>query len=345
MADTVQTLSLLVLAQSYRGDVVRQINRQSVALKLLPWVQGAGQNVAFVPEGSGILAENYSEGADAANFGSDSQVKALINWGQYRANFHVSGLAMATAATSNSPIGDVALWARNMVNASSALASMLNGAVYTGAGTGTLLAGLDVAIGQTTNTYAGIDRTVGANSFFIPNVFNAAGPAAALTFDTIRGDLATIYTACGTRPDVALVHPTVYRKIAGLFDPQKFYMVPTQAEIFTARGKVSLEGGPGALSFDGCMFVEDRDSTDGCIYYVNTNHVRMEYLPLDLSEVPGMDDESMQMQADDGFGITPMGVRLEMLQKSGDSDKAQMKTYAQLVCNRPNACGKRLNIA
>lgn len=341
MADTVQTLALLVLAQVYRGNIVRQINRQSVALKLLKWVEGAGQNVAFVPKGSGVVAEMYTEGADATNFGSDAQVKALLPWGMARANFHVSGLAEATSASTATPQGNQDIWGANMADGASALSSLVNGQIYTGNGSAPNLVGLDQAIGTANNTYAGIDRTVA--TYFAPNVFNAAGPAAALSFDLIRSDLAAILVASGRRPDLALVHPNVWRKIAGLFDPQKLFLVQTM-DVETARGKVSLQGGVAAISFDGCYFVEDKDATDGCIYYLATDHVRIEYLPLDLANIPGIDDEILDFVADDGFGITPMGMRLEMLAKTGDSEKAQMKTYLQVVCDRPNSCGKRLNI-
>jgi hypothetical protein len=340
MADTVQTLSLLVLAQNYKGGLVRQINRQSIALKCLPFVEGEGKNVAFAPTGTGAVAENFSEGADVANFGSDAQVSATLSWAMYRANFHVSGLAEATSASSKSPEGNLKLWARNMEDSMATLASLINGAVYTGAGTGTTLAGLDVAIGSAVNTYATLDRTIGANSYFIPNLF-APVAATALTFDLIRTDLAAIYTACGMRPDVAFVHPNVFRKIAGLFDPLKQY----QFQVITARGQVSLDGSAGAINFDGCMFIEDKDATDGKIYYVNTSHVRIEYLPMDLSTIPGMTDEIMDLFVDDGFGTTPLGVRMEILARTGDSDKATMKTYLQLVCDRPNSCGVRSNIS
>jgi len=338
MADTLQTLSLLVLAQNYKGGLVRQINRQAVALKCLPFVQGEGKNVAFAPTGTGALAENYAEGADAANFGSDTQVSALLNWGMYRANFHVSGLAEATAATSITPVGNLALWARNMQDGMAALASLINGALYTGAGTGTTIAGFDVAIGTAANTYATVDRTV--STYFAPNVF-APGAPTALTFALIRSDLATIYTQSGMRPDVAFCHPNVFNKIAGLFDPLKQYIF----QVVTAKGTINLDGSAGGLSIDGCMFIEDKDATDGKIYYVNTSHVRMEYLPMNLANIPGMTDEVMDLFVDDGFGVTPLGVRMEMLAKTGDSDKAQMKTYLQLVCDRPNSCGVRSNIA
>lgn len=343
MADTVQTLALLALAQNIRGGLVNQINRQSVLLKLVPFVEGSGQNVAFAPVGSGMVAEMYAEGADASNFGSDAQAKALLPWGMARANFHLSGLAQATAATSGTPEQNIRLWAHNMTRGAAALASLINGQAYTGDGSSPNLTGLDAAIGSISNTYGGIDRSISGNAYFRPNVF-APGSATPLTFDLIRSDLTAIYIACGARPDVALVHPNVLTKLQGLFDPQKLYVVSTM-EATTARGRVSLDGGVAGVRFDGCLFIEDRDATDGCIYYLNTGHVRMEYLPLDLSTVPGLSDEVADVPVDDGFGLTPLGMRLEMLAKSGDSDKCQMKSYIQLVVDRPNACGKRSNIA
>jgi hypothetical protein len=259
----------------------------------------------------------------------------------YRANFHVSGLAEATSASSLSPEGNLKLWARNMQDSMSTLASLINGAIFTGAGTGTTLAGLDVAIGSAVNMYATIDRTVGANSYFIPNLF-APVAATALSLDLIRSDLATIYTQSGMRPDVGFVHPNVFRKIAGLFDANRQYQVPS---FNTARGLISLDGSAGGILIDGCTFVEDKDATDGKIYYVNSSHVRVEYLPLDLATIPGINDEIMDLFVDDGFGTTPLGVRMDMLARTGDSDKATMKTYLQLVCDRPNSCGVRSNIA
>lgn len=343
MSDTVQTLALLVLAQNYKPDIVRQANRQSVALKMLPVKIGEGKNVAWVAESTGVVAENYADGADVSDFGSDSQTSAILNWALYRANFHVSGLASATAASSASPVGNIELWARNMQNASMKLASTLNGALYTGAGTGTLIAGFDVAIGDDSNTYATIAR--GSAAYWKPNLFNAAGPAAALTFAQIRSDLQAIYVASGMRPDVAFVHPNVLAKIAALFDPQKQYLFQVVRDVSTAAGKFELEGGIGGIRFDGCTFVEDKDATDGKIYYVNTEYCHVEVLPMDLAKVPGLSDEIMDVIGNDGFGPLPFGFRLEMLAKSGDSDKAMMKSYSQLVVERPNACGVRFNIS
>src|SRR5262249_51569454 len=81
-------------------------------------------------------------------------------------------------------------------------------------------------------------------------------PAVALSFAQIRADLAAIKVASGYKPDIAIVSPNVWNKLAALFDPQKFYVVQTNVAP-TASGLVTLDGGVNALKFDGCTFVED----------------------------------------------------------------------------------------
>jgi len=338
VADVTQVLSGLVLAQEYRGNVVRQVNRRAVALKLDPWKPGSGKNVAFAPIGSGVVAEFYNEGADATNFGSDAQASALLPWASCRALFHLSGLAQAAAATSSTPLGNIELWASNMVSAAGQLCSIANAAFYNGTGVAPNPVGLDVAIGSVSNTYAGIDRSIGANAYFRPNVFSDNSK---LSFDLIRGDMAAIYIASGDRPDIALCSPNTLKAFQALFDPQKLYLAQT-VEVETARGKVTLDAGIPAIKFDGCYFFEDKDCPDTRIEYLNSQYVHIEYLPMDLSGVPGLSDEVENgLEADDGFGVTPLGMRLEMLAKTGDSDKCQLKSYLQTVVTRPNACGRR----
>ncbi|MDI3282122.1 phage major capsid protein [Polyangium sp. 15x6] len=340
MADVTQTLALLILAQNFKGDIVRQINRRSVLLSTLRAVPGEGKNVAWAAEKSGALAESFAEGADASNFGSDGQDQAILTWGQYRSNFHVSGLAQAASRTSRTPAGNIDLWRRNMMNGVMALADLMNQELYSGNAANKFV-GLGQAIGLTNNTYATIDRTVSGNEYWQPYVADP-GSATALTFDQIRTDLATIYTNSGSRPDVAFCSPFVLNKLGSLFDPQKFYMYSTD-RVVTAKGQVQLEGGVGAIKFDGCVFIEDKDATESTIFYVNSEFVEIEYLPL-AAPVLGMNDEVMDMGMSDGFEDIPLGLRMEMLAKTGDSDKAQMKTYVQLAVRRPNACGVRKNV-
>jgi len=338
MADVLQTQALIVLAQSYAGDLVRQINRRSVLLQILPTRPGAGPNVAWAAEKSGAIAESYAEGADAVNFGSDGQASAILPWVMYRSNFHVSGLAEAVARTSPTPAGNIDLWLRNMTNSATAIADKLNKDLYSGAG-GADLVGLGQAIGTDNNTYATIDRSVGGNAFWRPTVADP-GVLTAVTFDQLRSDMAAIYVACGERPDFAMVSPSVYRAIAATFDPQKFYMMETLAGDVRAK----LEGGSQMLKFDGMTLIEDKDATESTIFYLNSRHCRIEYMPAG-DQGMGLGDESLDVGMTDGVVSLPLGLRVEALSKNGDSNRAMMKCYPQFAVDRPNAFGVRKNVA
>jgi hypothetical protein len=345
MADTPLTTSLITIAQNYAGDIVRQVNRTAVLLKILAptFREGEGGNVALVAESSGAVAETFSEGADPSNFGSDKQAPATLPFGRYWAPWHVTGSAMASAATSRTPAGNIRLWARQMVNASEALAKLMNTDCYTGAG-GDAFVGLDAAIGSTSNTYGTIDRSQGGNAYWRPTVVDSSG--AAITFAAIRSDLAAIKKASGYKPDFAMVSSNTLNTLAALFDPQKQYVFQVVNTVGTATSDIMLDGGTGAIRFDGCTFVEDVFCPDNAIYYCNSRHIRIEYLPAELSLAMFPSDEAMALGGlTDGFDTIPLGVILELLAKTGDSQKAYLKCYPQLAVDRPNACGKRFNFA
>lgn len=338
MGDTPQTLALIVLATQYRARLVHQVNRRSALLRALQIKQGEGKTCAWTVEADGAIAENFADGADASNFGSDAQAGASLPWGLYRAPFRVTGLAQAAAASSASPQGNRRLWANNLVNSSSKLASTINGALHSGAGTGTTIAGLGVAIGDTTNTYAGIDRTVGANSYWLPTVVDP-GILTAPTFSLIRSDIQTIFDASGETPDIAVCSGAVFNKIGSLFDPNRHYV----SQVATARGMITLDMGFEGIMLDSTVLLKDKDAVANTIAYINTNHLWLEYLPPASPVVREM--LAQLVQADDGYGALPLGFVYEMLAKAGDSDKAMLKTYLQMVCDKPNSCGYRKNVA
>ncbi len=331
MTDTPQTLALITLAQEYRGDVVRQINRQTVLLKLLPIVRGGGSNVAWVAESSGAVVENYSDGAAAANFGSDAQASAVLQWGLYRANFHVTKLAMDTSATASSPAGNRALWARNQVNAMAALAAAVEEELFNGLGTGTLITGLDLAIGDTTNTYATIVRS--SSSFWQPYVVDPGTPTTP-TLGLLRKDLGAIYDQCGETPDIAVAPTSVFNAIAGQFDANRRW-----TQVNTARGTITLDAGYEGIQVDNCMFVKSKDATANQIYYINTNYVDVVTLP--DSSVPF--DVLDAVQANDGFGSVPLDMKFHPLAEVGPAKRAEVLSNVQLRVRKPNACGVRKN--
>jgi hypothetical protein len=338
MADIVETLASLVLCQEYRGDVVRQINRKATTLKTLRIVPGAGQNVAQVSEGDGAVAEQYSDGADAANFGQDAQSAAIWKWGLYRALIHISDFARQTAASSPTPGALRNLVGRNIANGTAKAASLINQAMYTGNGSGQAIAGFDQAY-QLANTYGTIDRTQTQNAYWTSSVFDP-GALTPLSFAQIRGDIGAIYDLSGEVPDLGFVSTGVYNTIASLFDANRRYVY----EIQTGRGVVKLDAGYGALEIDGCFFVRDKDAPANSIYYVNSDHTSVEYLPLPPEIIAALQEMGVDLTLNDGYGPIPLGINWANLAKLGASERKQGLVTCALRVDRPNAGGVRRNV-
>lgn len=336
MADTPQTLALIALGQRLRGDTVRTINRRSAALRLLKVVPGDGKAIAWNAQGDGQLAENYAEGADAANFGSDEQAQALLNWARVRSNFHVTGSAQRAAKSNMAgPDGMKDLIGHNIVDSSAKVASTINTQLFSGTGSSNQLTGFDAAIGDDTNTYAAIDRST--ETHWRPTVVDP-GSSTALTFAQIRSDLGSIYDACGMVPDLAFCKTNVFNTLANLFSDNRRYV----QQINTARGHVVLDAGFEGIEVDGCVFVKDKDATANRIYYVNSSVVELQYQAPDPAMLSML---GLTMASDDGYGALPLGIRCEKLAKSGDADKYMCFVECNLVVKRPNACGVRKNVA
>lgn len=332
------TLSLLTLAQTHRGDVVNQINKSVQLLKMIPIVSGQGKNCAWAVEKDGEYVENYAEGADVSTYGSTAQSQAILTWGLYRANPSVTQLALDSASSSYDPVGNKQQWVRQIKAHCASLASHINLECFSGPGTGTRIAGLDVAICQTTNTYASINRSTGGNEFWRPTVVDPGTPTAP-TFALIRDDVRQIYEASGENPDLAFCKPVIFNYIGSLFDETR-----RNVELVnTARGGVRLDVGFHALELDGLMFVKERDATASRIYYVNSSGMHLEVLP--SAEQRMLEQRGAFVQADDGYGSVPLSFHFEPLAKTGAAEKAQILSTSQLVVRRPNMHGARLNVA
>jgi hypothetical protein len=342
MADTPQTIALLALGQELRGEIVPQVNRTSALLRLLKLVPGRGQNCAWAVEGDGVAAENFSEGADAAVYDPDAQAQAILPWGRVRKNFHITGSARRAAASAGAGPGGVKdLVGRNLVTRSELVASKVNAQCFTGTGSSSQIAGFDEAIGKVDNTYAGINRVTSGNEYWRPYVADP-GSSTPLSQALVRKDLAGIFKLCGQRPDVAFVGPDTFNTYASLFDANRRFV---EEVTVGGRGRVVLDGGFEGLRMDGCLFIQDKDATEGTIYYVNSNYVELQYQPLEEKTVDALRAMGIELNAGDGFGMTPLGLRAEKLAKTGDADKYMVLTELQLVVRRPNACGVRKNVA
>lgn len=340
MADTPQTLALVTnaLAQNFRDKVVRQINRRAVLLRLIPITKGSGKNVALDVEGDGAVAENFSDGADASNFGSDALSPAVLPWALLRANFRLTDLAVAASRSSMTPKDLINLFARNLDNAAMKLASTINGQLFTGDGTSNSIIGLTTAL-RDDNTYAGINRATPGNEYWQSNVIDAG--TGALTLARLRNAIGnTIYTASGEQPTLAFCPPAVFNYIGGLFQEQRRYN-DTVRVLQGPRGEVKLDASIGTLEVEGCVFIKDKDAPASQIQFVNPDHVAFEYLPQDPD--PELSDAVREQAAMDGFGDIPLGFRVVKLARTGASSKFSLQVFGQLRVNRPNGCGRLIN--
>jgi hypothetical protein len=344
MADNPQTLStiLTALAQNFRPKIVRTVNRRSVLTKVLPVVKGEGKNIAVDVEFTGAIAEAANDGDDVVNYGSDALSPATLPWAIYRSNFRVGDVAMAAAASSLTPLSVQNLWVRNLVNGATALASAINLDLYSGNGGASPphITGLDTAL-LDNNTYMGIDRTQSGNATFRGNVIDPGSPTAP-TLSSLRKDInTTIYTACGEQPDIAMCGPAVFNTIGDLFTELRRYNQGV-TEIETAKGKIVLDASIGAIEFEGCVFIKDKDATANEIFYLNSNYVRIEYL--DLSPMADVMSAGDDLDLEDGFGPVPLGARFKKLATTGASEKATMEVALNIVVEKPNTCGIRKNV-
>jgi hypothetical protein len=343
-----RTLALTILAQEYANAIVSQINRTAIAVRILPMVVGGGSNVAWVPKGTGAAAAAMAEGAAAGTPSNDVQKAAVLQWAYYKSDGGATGPAQAAAATASSPRGNATLLANDIVDSLAAMASQINVHTYSGDGAASpkQVTGLDQAIGDTTNTYATIDRTV--DTWFQPSVFNP-GVATPITQAQLRKDISTIKRLCGESPTVGLCHPDVFTSIANTFDATRRYTQTTEFNV-DRRGMIKLDASVDAVTIGGCTFVEDKDATlesggaSGRIYYVNPKYVEYVIQPQpeiaallrSMGIVPGM-----VLRANDGFGEVPLLAAVVAMAKVGDADTYMAKTYLELRVRKPSACGVR----
>ena len=105
-------------------------------------------------------------------------------------------------------------------------------------------------------------------------------------------------------------------------------MVTTFDTLHSAARK--LLAGFQAVEVDGTVVYRDKDCTANAIFYLNRDHLWLEILPSAdqdrLIEAGGFD-----VAPEDGFSQVPLDMKLEMLAKTGPSDKAEILWQGNLV--------------
>jgi len=324
-----------VISNAYRPAVVRTLNRRSTLFKTLPIVQSSAPVIYWDIEEDGMEAETFTDGDAVTDAAVDAVSSATLRRGLLRVNFSLGDEAIANARLIPAgPQSLMGLVARQYTNSVLTWVSAANLKMFSSS-SGVI--GLDTAL-LNTGSYAGIDRTTVHENFRA--YYQDPGSLTPPTLKMIRGDLSAIYDQCGETPDLAFCASAVWNKIASLFDDVRRYTVET---MMTARGPIMLDGSAAGIMIDGCVFLKDKDATANTIYYVNSQYVNIEYCNLQPAEQ--MDAANRTLIADDGYGQIPVGLYLKRLGALGASERFTTEGSIQIVVSKPNACGRRVNVA
>lgn len=332
------------LSQSFAPRLARQANRSAVLMSLLPKVVGAGKNCAWDVEFDGATAATYNDGADASAFDSDISVPATLDWGRFRSNFSVSGLAISAAQTSQSPEELLNIIEAKLEGSASKLLSVMNLALFAGTAAPSFV-GLGTSV-DSSGDYASV--AIGTYPSWAATERANGGTPRELTKALIDDLERSVYEASGKSPNCYVTTPLLAQRFKGLFDPSmKFSGAPGDISAISALASVLGDSTliPPVLAsnfvgfYEGRPVFRDKDCTAGVFYGLNTEELEVAVLPQ-----PTVNTSTMVMSKDlrgnVGDRLSGVIARVEALGKTGDAEKMTVKCYAQLKVKSRNAQGK-----
>lgn len=314
------------LNQIFKNPIRDQLNQRSILLSRLRKVRGGGKNIAWdVKVQRGTSAGSYAESANIVGDDNDIELPAVLPWKQNKAEFRVTGKAIAAAA-SNGPEAYAKLFTKSIMDATRNLGIELARQLYLdGTGNGGLdIDGLTLAVADT-GTYAGISRV--AYSVWRGNVLANGGVPRALTVDLMRLAERLVFTASGAPPDFIVTTPAILSKYEALFDNLK--------RVIAQNGNEGYDLGPTELYFKGVPVLRDHQCPAGHMWFLTWDSVALEQLP-PVSEQDGipLTDGEEDIETQDGdVGIL---AAIELLGKTGDHYKGFVKVYNNLAVEHPN---------
>lgn len=322
------------LSEAFENAIVRQMNRKSVLLSTLPIISGEGKRCAWDVEADTATAATYAEAAavGGGEFSADEELPATLDWGLYRSALEVTGLAVAAAESSDRPSDLKAYWKQKLFGSVSKLGSKINVDLYTGTGANSII-GLHSTAGALldTGTYAGIDRAV--KTFWQGNILANGAVPRPITFSLMRDAIRAIYVDCGEAPDLIITDPIQWDKVAALYDTNRRWMTNT---VQTAAGSITLAAGVKALEFDGIPVLRDKDHPAGKMSFLNSSYLNVKFLPTRRNQ-PMSDDGTFKIHDEKGQE-SGLPAKVEFLGKVGDTSRAFVAVYVQLVNRRPHSC-------
>lgn len=329
-----------VLASRFASQISRQMNRSIPLASVLPvYPHESGQTIQWAIEHGADVGGVVADGADISTYNKDTKAAATLNFGIYSDAIQLNGFAMAAAQMAGNPSALVNLLAHEVGNSAHRLGKIIGTDIYSGATSGGIV-GLNPsttvgAVGST-GTYAGVIR--GSVTQWAGNYSSNGGVARPLSFDLMRTMMRTIYVASGEKPNLIVCDPVSFQNLGKLYDSGRQFNQNIQAGV----GKIILDAGYNALSFDGVAVLEDVNCQAGKMYFLNLDHVSL-VAGADSSTMVGLGMGSVAVQGHAesqlGANVTKLSARLNPLARAGDHIRMQLITYVQLKCDRPNSCG------
>lgn len=333
------------LATIFEDKIATQFNRSVPLLQMLPYESGRSQNLTWdVEYGDGQPGSStIADGADVTVFNNDTIKPAVLQWGTYSEAFAITGKALSAAMGTGSPAELGALLAEKMDRAVTRLTQNIGKDIYSGTGSDSII-GLVAAAGglMDAGTYAGIDRSVGADAPWKGNVIANGGTPRANTIALMRQTKRTVYVESGEMPDLIVCDPTQHDTYGLLLGASRQF----RQDVYVRGQKITLDGGYGALEFDGIPVIMDKNCPAGQMLFLNTRHVRVRQL-VDFVAAAGLPGEQGKgglvrlygtPEAQLGATMTALTARINALAVGGDAFKVQLVLYPQVQVRRPNAC-------
>lgn len=284
-----------------------------------------------------------ADGADVG-IGDPASVRkaGVLDWSTYISEFKVPKRLLAQVQSNPAMIGE--LFQDEVQDAAKDLADRIAADVYAG-DTVNGLVGLK-SIFNKTNTYAGIDRAAAANAndYWHGLVVDAAGGdiSTSVFYDAEEAWFDRNFNGLfGTDSPVIFTTKRLERKYKELFETISYDAL--SAAHFVNQANASGNLGKSGVAFQGAPIIADHnvdsngDTADtNRLYIVKPSSVFLAFLD------PNVDPEVQRMQqisASKGPTSENIRVEIEIIGNSGESVKGYVKTYVQLVCEKPSQAG------
>ena len=349
------------LSQEFEPDFHQQWNRTAVFLDQIRASPGgvtesaSGKNVAFDVEFTGATAQTVAEGSDVADseFASDVDAPFILPWATYRTSFKVTEQEIDAARKSaGTPSALRDIFGARILSAGAILADQIERDALTG--TGVDSNGNPTIIGIYGGALAASGAYGGLNVATYPewagNVLSNGGTLRSLTPDLMEQADANIFTNSSQPWNLIMSSAGVVRKYTAMFTqgppgtnlPLVRMNDNAGRPVYGLSPSIDQSGQLDAVYFKGRRVLRNRVNPANKLALLNTDKIRMKYLPRALSEADKAFMQTMGIEGINGDAMnrtaTGMQMRLLVLAQTGDSIKISARITCQMAVVRRNAC-------